>query len=379
MRVKGIKIVTVKRGGKAYRYYRHRATNILIKAPCGTAAFAAEAAALDARAKSKEPLPGTWGALVEAYRKAPEFTQRAVRTRRDYERVFDYLESLRDMPLRTISPAQVYEFRDDAFTLRKRRFATYVVQVIRLVLEWGRKREYVERNVAWEIESVQRPRDMPKANRAWADSEREAVLTAASSELKAVIALGMFVGLREGDAVRLPKSAYDGEWIRTIAEKNGELVALPAHFRLREILSASAAVEKERARKRKVVALDTPTLAVNRWGQPWTQSGFRASFFKLIRKLVKEKKVQPGLTFHGLRHTNGKLIIEAGGSVKDVGVVLADKSSAMGEHYSREFDKGARAKATMKKLERIERAKMDKRADKSGQQPKRISGRKLKG
>ena len=45
MRVKGVKPVTVRKGGKVYRYYRHRATGQRIKAEFGTAAFAAEAAA----------------------------------------------------------------------------------------------------------------------------------------------------------------------------------------------------------------------------------------------------------------------------------------------------------------------------------------------
>jgi hypothetical protein len=36
---------------------------------------------------------------------------------------------------------------------------------------------------------------------------------------------------------------------------------------------------------------------------------FRVSFFKLIRKPVRDEKVRQGLTFHGLRHTAGKYVI----------------------------------------------------------------------
>ncbi len=41
----------------------------------------------------------------------------------------------------------------------------------------------------------------------------------------------------------------------------------------------------------------------------------------------------PGLAFHGLRHTLGKLVIEGSGSKEDVAMVLGDRSLAMGEFY----------------------------------------------
>ncbi len=45
------------------------------------------------------------------------------------------------------------------------------------------------------------------------------------------------------------------------------------------------------------------------------------------------RAVRPGLAFHGLRHTMVKLVIEAGGSKEDVGMILGDRSLAMAELY----------------------------------------------
>lgn len=366
MRIKGVKPVTVRRAGKVYRYYRHRKTGATVKSEFGTAAFAAEVASLDRRA-TKKPLAGTLGGLVAVYRESGDFTDLAPRTRKDYDKVFYYLKPLNDEPLHLIDMPFVYGVRDKAYKKHKRRFANYVVQVIRLLLEWGRPRGHVATNRAVGVKTIRRPKHMRRANRAWDDAERDIVLASASVGVRAMVAMGMFAGLREGDACAFLKTGYDGTAIEAVAGKNGEQLWIPAHYRLREILAEAARDRKERlaekARKRRVVAIDPPTLAVNAFGQPWTESGFRASFFKLIRRLVKDGKVRPGLTFHGLRHTVGKLVIEGGGTTKDVGTILGDRSEAMAELYSRDFEKKTLNSATMLRLERNERARMDKQAD----------------
>jgi integrase len=114
-----------------------------------------------------------------------------------------------------------------------------------------------------------------------------------------------------------------------------------------------------------VVPIDQPTICVTSHGTPWTESGLRASFFKLIRKLEADGKVKPGLTFHGLRHTVGRLIIEAGGTARDVQILLDDRSEAMGKLYSEEHKRKRLATAAVKKLERNERRNLSNRRDKS--------------
>lgn len=362
MTVKGIKAVTVKKRGETYRYYYHRATGMRITAEFGTAAFIAEVARLDGHAEATKPRDGTLHALIMAYRRSSSFSDLAARTRADYDKVFDYLKPMRDMLVCEIDTAFVFELRDKAYAKRKRRFANYVVQVFRLLLEWGRQRGFLDDNPAQGVATITRPKKMKRANRPWTDDERETVLAAASAELRAMIALGMFAGLREGDAVAIPHAAYDGTHIEVQASKNGETIHLPAHFRLREILAEATAKRREamtkRAKRRKVLPLDPPTLVVSSYGKAWTESGFRASFFKLIRSLKAKEAIGDGLTFHGLRHTVGKLIMEAGGSKEDVAMILGDRSIAMAELYSRDHEKRERVSATMLKLEHRERERL---------------------
>jgi integrase len=86
--------------------------------------------------------------------------------------------------------------------------------------------------------------------------------------------------------------------------------------------------------------------------RPWIASGFRAVFFKLIRALVGDYKVSPGLTIHGLRHTVGDELAELGFSSRDIADYLADRSEAMGKHYSAGAGKRHRVVKMTRALER---------------------------
>jgi integrase len=237
-----------------------------------------------------------------------------------------------------IDQPRVIRIRDKAYKKRKRRFANYVIQVLSLLFTWGIPRRYLAINPALGVPKIRRPRTAKKVNRAWTVEEVWTVLDAATGGLKRAIALGAFGVCREGDAIRFARHSYNGREIRFTARKNGEEIWMPAPAPLRRILNE--APEKG------------ILLTANRWGKPYTESGFRASFFKLVRKLEGQEKVQPGLTFHGLRHTGGKLLREAGMSDADIQAMLGDRSPAMARHYSDEADKTIRRRAAIVKLER---------------------------
>jgi integrase len=74
---------------------------------------------------------------------------------------------------------------------------------------------------------------------------------------------------------------------------------------------------------------------VQRTGDHWTESGIRASFFKLIRELRKDSKVGPNLTFHGLRTTYA-VELAPHGDDRDIAGALADKSPRMAQVYADE-------------------------------------------
>jgi integrase len=70
----------------------------------------------------------------------------------------------------------------------------------------------------------------------------------------------------------------------------------------------------------------------------------------MIRALEEEGLVEPGLTFHGLRHTVAALLAERGVSTADIAAVLGQKSSKTAAHYADRADRSRRARAAIKTL-----------------------------
>ena len=252
--------------------------------------------------------------------------------------MFDYLKPLGPAALAEIDSGFLYEFRDKTATAKKRRFANYTIQVLRLVFNWGIKRGKYDKNPGLAVDFVKRPRGAPVVNRPWKPEELETVLAEAPPELRIAIALGAFLGLREADAIKVTWACYDGAEFEVRQGKTGNTILVKAHFRLREILDT--------------VPRRSPVIVVGARGRPFTQAGFQRRFFGLIRRLVDEGKVGPGLSFHGLRHTLGTLLAEDGNDPRTIAAVLGQQTTAMADHYSRTAERRHLAAAAITRLER---------------------------
>jgi integrase len=66
----------------------------------------------------------------------------------------------------------------------------------------------------------------------------------------------------------------------------------------------------------------------------WTESGFNTSFRTFKLALEKDEAIGKGLTLHGLRHTLGTRLREAGADDRTIADILGQKSTAMARHYS---------------------------------------------
>lgn len=334
VRVKGIKRYRV--GGKWYIY--HRATKTRVEAEPGTPEFFAEIDRLNG--VIREPKSGTLGGLIKAYRASPEFLEIADRTRKDYQAVFDWLQRIDMTPIVEIDSSLVIALRDKAYLKRKRRFANYVVQVMSLLYTWGKPRLKLESNPAADIPKIKRPRNMPAANRPWGADEIATVLEdfRQTPTLLTGLALGIYAGLTEADAVTFPWSSYAGGYLVFDRGKTGAPVHLPAHRELRAILDP--------------LPKKSTVIMVNQADAPYTVSGFRGMFFKRIKRLEKAGSVRPGLTFHGLRHTMGTMLADAGASDREIQAVLGHKTAAMAQHYTRGANRKSAGKSAVVKLER---------------------------
>jgi integrase len=317
VRVKGVK----RYRSKGRWYYYHRLTGTRLKAEFGTGEFFAELAALERRVKREKALPGTLGMLLASYRASPAFVDLAASTCRGYLKMMDIIRPLEEMPLAELTSPFIAGLRDKLATQRGRRTANFVMAVVSVACEHGKEQGLIAQNPVKGVKRVRRPRGQPKANRPWMRDECRTALDNLPAQLILPVALAMFTGLRQGDVLSLKKNAVREGHIWRVTGKTGQEVSLPVHPRLGAIIASAA-------------PHDAITLTASSNGTPWTSDGFRASFNKAMRRLEGDGKVGTGLTFHGLRHTVGTMLIEAGVELDIVRRWLGQKTLAMAIHYS---------------------------------------------
>lgn len=330
-------------------YHRASGTPIdLKKFPLGTLEFMAECARIVALGKAKEPKPGTLGLLIAAYRKHDAFQNLSPRTRRDYDRCFDYLRPISDTILSDFDAPLVVGIRDKARGSLGLKWGNYVRTVLSIIFQWGRERGHIETNPASGIKGLKKAKDAPEANRPWWDDERDAVLAEAPDHLIGPLALMMFCGLDPSDAAVLPNRALTDTHLDTKRGKTSEPVwfALPA--KARELLARSP-------RHDGVQRFSAPD------GQPLTYWKLDRMWRPIRSRLEKAEKVEPGLTLKGLRHTVATILSEMGMDERTIADYLGQKTIEMARHYSRRADKRQKLNAVVLSLD----AEVKRRAKKT--------------
>lgn len=168
--------------------------------------------------------------------------------------------------------------------------------------------------------------------------ECKTVLAEILYQLKLPVALAMFSGLRKGGVLALTKGAIRDWKIWRRTNKTGQELSVPIHPDLSRLLAQAP-------------AHNAITIAATSNGTPWTESGFNSSFTKAIAALKRAGKVGDGLTFHGLRHTVGTLLVEAGRDIDTVRRWLGQKTLAMEIHSTETADTSQRMREVVTKLD----------------------------
>ena len=148
-------------------------------------------------------------------------------------------------------------------------FTNYVIQVMRLLWNWGKERGWTKTNPFEGIPKIKPPATCPKRNRRWSTKEVTCVLSQAQGGLLIALALGYYAGMRLSDALKFTWAGYDGQSLKWTAQKNKEDVWTPVPQELKDILD-------ETPRTKSVVVLNTR-------GKPYTEDGFRSVFYRFIK------------------------------------------------------------------------------------------------
>lgn len=125
-----------------------------------------------------------------------------------------------------------------------------------------------------------------------------------------------------GDILASNKNSIKDGYLTKRTNKTGFKVECPISEELQAVLDQAPSNK-------------TFYVCCNSRDSPWTESGFKSSFATFKNKLLKKGRIEPELTFHGIRHTIGTKLKEARFSHSEVAISLGDVSEAMGRVYSR--------------------------------------------
>jgi integrase len=312
-----------------YAYFRAPGMKrIRLPAPTDPAFMAAYQNA--SAAKKVEPKGGSLRHLITQYKSSPHFLSLAARTRKDYAKLLTHLEPLGEMPLVKVNTAFIEGLQATLVPRLKWRTTNYLFDIFRSMWRRGSKgpRRLTAGNPFEGLEDIPRPANLPKRNRRWSDNELAAALDLAEQRglygLRAGLALAAYTGMRRADVISVEWSAVKAGRLAYTSKKTGVYVDITMPKELVKILKSTPR------------SATSPTIVVNDEDAPYTPDGINSSLKKLRGRLGTSAS---GLALHGLRHTVGATLAEAGRSSDQIKAVLGHLSDDMASEYTRTAEK----------------------------------------
>lgn len=177
-------------------------------------------------------------------------------------------------------------------------------------------------------EALPRRRLDTSVRRALTDEETNRLLATATGEMRILVAIGLYTGLRLGDAVHLTRDSLKDDVLFVVTGKTGARVAVPLHPTLRGMLEGcaeSGALTPELAR-----AYDRSSSGVVRR----VKRLFEACGIATSAKGAGNGHARPLAGFHSLRHTFVSRCTAAGISPAVVQALVGHSNARMTEHYT---------------------------------------------
>ena len=309
-----------RKGGLLY-FERRGAKSQRIRSEPGTPEFAIEYAKI-LNAVSSIPARRSFSVLVSSYRQSQRFKRLAPRTVKDYEKVLNWVcDKLGPLPADKLQRKDVIRARDaNAQTVR---FANYIVQVLRVLMEHAVDEGWRDDNPAKGVSLI--PSNRPQRE-AWPPAMLAAFRDVADGRALLIFELCVGTGQRIGDVLRMRWDDIDGDGINVQQGKTGARLWVPFTPHLRAVLKR------------------TPRLGLTicAWGNAGKPTSYRsaAELVMNVRKSIGAEAYD----LHGLRYTAAAELAALGCNDELIMAVTGHKTRAMVAKYAGPARQKARAK-----------------------------------
>lgn len=323
-------VQAVRAKGRLYYYFRAKAYRVKLEGEPGSSAFHVSYAAALARMEKDPPRQthriGTVGWLIASYKASPDYKVLSDRTRISYARELDRLSIIADFEAAAVKRRHINAIRDQlADRPRARQLFGQVCSLL-----WGYGIRELDLECANPAALMRRAGDAV-AFVPWSAEQMAAFeLSQPPRHLMTAYMIARYVGPRRGDLVSLRISAYDGARLAVPGQKTDAPVVVPVHPTLKAYLD---------------IQPKTLTLVADQLGRPVSDN-----------RLSKDLRAHldgiglAGLHLHGLRHTAGKALAEAGCTPHEIAAVLGHSTLQMVEKYTKKAEQERLAGAAIAKL-----------------------------
>ena len=299
-----------RKGRAGHLYYCRFGSTTRIHAAPGTPEFAAAYAGLLA-GRATPPTGKTFAVLIASYKASPRFAKLKPRTRADYDKVLTFIaDRLGDLDCTRLQRRHVISYRDE--NAGAVRFANYLVQVLRIILEHavdlGLRTDNPARGVAL-LKSDRAPRQP------WPPALIEAFRVAAPAPARLIFELALGTGQRIGDVLRMRWNDIEAGGVNVRQGKTGAALWIPLTPALRATLDATP--------KRGL------TIACNPDGRPMAYRTAQAHVMEVRAKIGAK-----AFDLHSLRYTAASELAAAGCSDELIMAVTGHSSARMVALYA---------------------------------------------
>lgn len=275
------------------------------------------------------------GALIQAYKRGPEYASLAPSTVKNYGYYLRDLEELADIPVLDIRRRTLLAMRDAIAAERGHGAGNVFMSTAATLFNWARDREWVEHSPA------ERVRALPGGHLpAWTSAEADKAISELPEAFRRVVILARYTGQRRGDLIAMTWRAYDGSTIIVQQEKGARrhkrpALVIPAHPVLR------AALDEWKKTASSTHILTAPN------GSPWKPNHLTGQ----MGRFLPEIGLREDLNVHGLRKLAATDLADAGCSAHEIAAITGHKTLAMVQLYTASADQERLAKSAIVRLE----------------------------
>lgn len=267
--------------------------------------------------------------LISNYQKSRHNRLLAPATRRNTQKVYKWLDPLKDRRLDTIAKSEISAILDTMSGGNAHIFLS------RLRALFGYARS-LDQMTADPCQGLTTP--ATGEYRPWTQAEVNAFLKSDNATVSMAIKLAYYTGQRMSDVLSMKWSDIKDGYITVVQQKTHAVLSIPVHPKLKSALRQHAL----KGRSDTIVAMED--------GRPYTPERFRDRF----RDERKRLGLPEDLVFHGLRKLTAVSLANQGATTQEIMAVGGWASMKQVQHYCKGSDQQKLASRAINRLNRLE-------------------------